>query len=396
MTNPWKERGEKVLMEIYDRFDISIVKGENNCLIDTDGNVYNDFLSGIAVVNLGYSNEAFTKALHEQVDALVHAPNYFWGPTTVELAELLTEHSFADQVFFCCTGAEANEGALKLARRYQFDQGYDNKTKILSCRGAFHGRTMTTATITDNDSLKEGFGTLPSGFEFIEFNNVQDAEDTITDEVCAVILEPVQGEGGLHVATEEFLQTLRKKCDETGALLIFDEIQCGMSRTGSLFAYEQTGVVPDIISMAKGLGNGVPIGAVLAGNEVGNSFQPGRHGTTFGGNPISTAAGLATLKEHLRMNLAETAKDTGAYFQEKLQTLVDRYDMVKEVRGRGLMIGIQLDREAMPLVRKMLKKGFIINDTDETLLRFVPPLTVEKEAIDRLVQALGEVFDEEE
>lgn len=391
--NDWIKEGSTHLMKIYERFDLKIERGEDAKLYDSEGNVYDDFLSGIAVCNLGYSNEKVTKAMHDQVDKIIHTSNFFWEENQIKLAKFLTEHSCTDQVFFCSTGTEANEAAIKLARRYQYDQGKENKRCIIAMEDSFHGRSLTAITMTDNDEYKEGFGDLPDDFGFIDLNDM-DAVDNIDDCTCAVIIEPLQGEGGLYRAEPEFLQAVRKRCDETGAVLIFDEIQCGASRTGSLFAYEQTGVEPDIITMAKGLGNGIPVGAVLAREEIGKSFQPGVHGTTFGGNPLSMAAALATMEEHVRLDIPKITRETGTYFKEQLESLADACDACVEVRGMGLMLGLELKYEAKPIVEKMLERGFIINHTAEKVLRFVPPLVIEREQIDRMIENLKEVLSE--
>lgn len=387
--------GQQNLMETYKRFPVAFTKGENCTLYDTNGKAYLDFLSGIAVCNLGYSNEAYKKAVHEQVDAIIHTSNYFWIEKQAELAALLTKNSFAEKVFFCNSGAEANEGAVKLARRYQYDRGKKEKTEVVACKGSFHGRTLTTLSITDNEAYRTGFGNMPAGFRFTRFNDVEAIQSAVDENTAAVIVEPVQGEGGVHPADPAFLVALRKKCDETGALLIFDEVQCGMSRIGSLFAYEEFGVQPDIVTLAKALGNGVPIGAILSTDEISSSFSPGTHGTTFGGNPLVTAAAVATVKEHLRMDIPARTKKTGAYFRKKLEELVEEFPMVIEARGLGLLLGLDLDRPAKPFVDKMLEKGFIINATADTVLRFLPPLVIKEADIDKMISALRELFQAE-
>lgn len=388
-----KDIGNKYIMHTYDRLDVVIERGEGAKVYDQEGREYDDFLSGIAVCNLGYSNEKVNRTLHEQADKIIHTSNYYWVESQIKLAEFLAEHACTDQVFFASTGTEANEAAVKLARRYQYDRGMENKRCIIAMEDSFHGRSLTALTITDNDDYKEGFGDLPDDFGFIDLNDLSQIEK-IDDCTCAVIVEPVQGEGGLYIAEPEFLQALRKRCDETGAVLIFDEIQCGVSRTGSLFAYEQTGVEPDIITMAKGMGNGIPIGAVLAKKEIAESFQLGVHGTTFGGNPLSTAVALATLEEHIRLDIPGRTKEVGAYFKEQLEKIVNHFESCIEVRGKGLMLGIELTFKARPVVDKMVERGFILNSTAENVLRFVPPLIIEKEAIDRMIESLREVLKE--
>lgn len=386
------ERGSRVLMTNYKQLPIAFVHGEGCVLTDADGREYVDFLAGIAVCNLGYGNKAVSDALHTQVDSLLHSSNLVWIEPQIRLAELLTAHSFADRVFFCNSGAEANESAIKLARRYQFEKGNETKRRILAARGSFHGRSLTTLSVTDNATYRQGFGPMPDGFAFIDFNDPAACE-AIDDTVAAVIVEPVQGEGGVTPADPAYLAALRNRCDETGALLIFDEIQCGMGRTGTLFAYESTGVTPDIVTLAKALGNGVPIGALLAREDVAAAFTPGTHGTTFGGNHLCTAAGAAVVEEMLRLDLPARAQATGAYFREKLDSLTDLPGVVG-VRGKGLMLGLVLDYKAAPIVSAMLEKGFIINATADTVLRFLPPLIVETKQIDALVEALREVLSQ--
>lgn len=384
------ETGQNTLMETYKRFPVAFVKGENSTLYDSDGNAYLDFLSGIAVCNLGYSNAAYKKALHDQVDQILHTSNYFWIEPQVELAKLLTENSFAEKAFFCNSGAEANEGAVKLARRYQFDRGQTQKTEVVACKGSFHGRTLTTLSITDNDSYREGFGSMPADFCFTPFNDIEAIDTAITDKTAAVIVEPVQGEGGVHPADVEYLKALRKKCVEVGALLIFDEVQCGMGRIGTLFAYESFDVTPDIVTLAKALGNGVPIGAILSKDKIAASFSPGKHGTTFGGNPLVTAAAAATVKELIRLELPKRSREIGDYFLKELQAIVDEFEIAVEARGMGLLLGLEIDRPAKPIVERMLDKGYVINTTADTVLRFLPTLIIEKTEIDQMLEALIE------
>ncbi len=384
------ETGQNTLMETYKRFPVAFVKGENSTLYDSDGNAYLDFLSGIAVCNLGYSNAAYKKALHDQVDQILHTSNYFWIEPQVELAKLLTENSFAEKAFFCNSGAEANEGAVKLARRYQYDRGQTQKTEVVACKGSFHGRTLTTLSITDNDSYREGFGSMPADFCFTPFNDIEAIDTAITDKTAAVIVEPVQGEGGVHPADVEYLKALRKKCVEVGALLIFDEVQCGMGRIGTLFAYESFDVTPDIVTLAKALGNGVPIGAILSKDKIAASFSPGKHGTTFGGNPLVTAAAAATVKELIRLELPKRSREIGDYFLKELQAIVDEFEIAVEARGMGLLLGLEIDRPAKPIVERMLDKGYVINTTADTVLRFLPTLIIEKTEIDQMLEALIE------
>ncbi len=384
--------GEKVLMKTYGRFPISLVRGEGSKLYDSEGKCYLDFLAGIAVNSLGYGNETFVRTLQEQVAKLVHASNYFHIENQTLLAQQLVEHSVFDRVFFSNSGAEANEGAIKLARRYAFQHNGVEKSRIVAMSGSFHGRTLATLTITSNAAYREGCGPMPANFEFADFNDIESLAKVIDDDTAAVILEPVQGEGGVHPADPEFLRALRRICDEHGALLIYDEIQCGMGRTGKLFAYEHSGVAPDIMTLAKALGNGVPIGAILTSEEISTAFTPGSHGTTFGGNPLATAAGLAVMKEMIEQDLPGRAAETGEYFFAKLRELAEQFPCIVDIRGLGLMIGVELSFPGKSVVDALLERGFIVNCTAENVLRFVPPLIITLSEIDALIEALAQVL----
>lgn len=389
------ERSKDVTIQNFLKYNIVMDSAHDATLVDVDGKEYIDFLSGIGVVSLGYSNEKFKNALKNQVDKLIHTSNYFYTNPQTTAAELLVKHSFADKVFFANSGAEANEGALKIARKCShLNEKDENKYEIVAMKNSFHGRTSMTINVTDKPEFKSGRGVSPKGFVFVEFNNLKELEDAVNENTYAIILEPVQGEGGLFPATKEFIQLARKLADQYDAALIFDEIQCGVGRTGKLFAYEHYGIEPDIMTLAKALGNGVPIGAVLASGDYANVLEEGDHGTTFGGNPLATRAATVVLEEIIENDIPKMAEETGKYFKDELEKLKLEFDFVKEVRGIGLMLGIELDLKCKDIVKRMHEKGFVINCTREYILRFLPPLIITKEEIDKMIIALKEVFME--
>lgn len=390
------ETGNQYLMNNYKRLPIAFVSGKGCRLYDTEGREYIDFLGGIAVNSLGHSPQELVEAIQDQAAKVMHVSNYFWNESQVRLAKLLVESSFGDKVFFCNSGAEANEAAIKLARKYAYQKYGAHKYEIIAMKGSFHGRTLGTLGLTDNPKYQEGYGPLPEGYGFAAYNDIDALKKAITPNTCAIIIEPLQGEGGVTPAEAAYLKAVKELCNQENILLIFDEIQCGIGRTGKLFAYENFGVTPDIMSLAKALAGGFPIGAIVATNEVASVWKPGDHGTTFGGNPLACTAGVATLEAMLKQRLWEQAEATGAYFRERLQKLVDEFSFVKEVRGMGLMLGLVLTIGGAPIVEQAFKKGFIINCTAEKVLRFVPPLIVTKEEIDGLVAVLKEIFQEME
>lgn len=384
------------LMNTYGRTPITLVDGYESTLVDITGKKYTDFLAGIAVNNLGYSNQKVKQALHAQIDTVIHTSNVFHIETQGELAKLLCDHSFANKVFFGNSGAEANEGALKLARKRAYLKYGPQKNEIVTMKGSFHGRTLATLAITDNEQYREGYGPHPTGFRFTPFNDCQALEEAMSESTAAVILEPIQGEGGVHVATPTFLQKARELTEKYDCALIFDEVQCGMGRTGTLFAYQQYNVEPDIMTLAKGLGNGVPIGAILAKGDYATTFQPGNHGTTFGGNPLATAAGKVVLEEILQQNLSYQAKQAGAYLEQKLLEIKASNSQVLEVRGKGLLLGMELNVPGKEIVEQMLVEGFIINCTQGNVLRFIPPLIITQEEINQMTSALASVMKQKQ
>ncbi len=388
------EDGKKYSMNTYNR-GTRVIKEAKGCYLkDVEGKEYLDMIAGISVCNLGHSHPVIVEAIQKQVEKLIHISNLYWIPEQVELAKLLVENSFADKAFFCNSGGEANEAAIKLARKYSYKKYGEGRNEIIAMTSSFHGRTLATLSITYNKKYQEGFGPMPGGFRFANFNDIDSVKAEITDKTCAIIVEPVQGEGGVNVAEEKFLKELKNICAQKDILLIFDEIQCGMARTGKLFAYEHFGVEPDIMSLAKALGNGFPIGAMLATEETAAAFNPGDHGTTFGGNPLACSAALATLKYILQEKLWETVERKGNYFKEQLQTLVEKHPLVKQTKGKGLMLGLELKTAGAPFAQKMAEEGILINCTAEKILRFLPPFIIEEKDIQRTVEALDKILSE--
>lgn len=394
MTKEMIAQADKVMARTYARFQVVFEKGEGCLLWDTEGKAYTDFVAGIAVCCLGHAHPAVAEAISSQARRLLHVSNLYYTVPQIALATWLTDHSFADRVFFCNSGAEANEAAIKLARKYFADKGETGRYRIVGMERSFHGRTMGSLSATGQDKIKHGFYPVLEGFDFVPFNDIEALRGQITDATCAVLLEPLQGEGGVRPPSDGYLQAVRKLCDETGTLLIFDEIQTGMGRTGRLFAYEHFGVEPDIMTLAKALGNGLPIGAMLATENVAAAFGPGSHATTFGGTPLVTAGALAVVETIEKQDVVAHCREMGAYFKSKLEELGKRHDIVLSVRGLGLLLGMKVAVKGAPIVRQCLEKGFLINCIQDNILRFVPPLIVSPAEVDRLITCLDEVLDE--
>jgi len=392
MTAEIMERADRVIAKTYKRFPVVLAKGSGCILYDTEGRSYTDFVAGIAVCNLGHSHEGVVKAVSNQAQTLMHVSNLYYTIPQVELAAWLVQNSFADRVFFCNSGAEANEAAIKLARKYFNDRGESDRFRIITMEHSFHGRTMATLSATGQDKIKKGFDPVLEGFDYVPFNDIEALQSKIDSNTCAVMLEPIQGEGGVRCPDAGYLKAVRQICDDRGLLLIFDEIQTGMGRTGRLFAYEHFEVEPDIMTLAKALANGLPIGAMLAREQVAEAFGPGAHATTFGGTPLVTAAAFEVCKTLVQGNVINQGREAGAYFKEKLLWLKGRHDVVVDIRGMGLLIGIKLAINGESLVNQCLQKGFLINCIQENILRFVPPLIVKKEEIDALIECLDEIF----
>ncbi len=386
------ERADRVLFQTYKRIPIVLTRGQGCRVWDEDGKEYLDFVAGIAVCALGHSAPLVSRVLQEQSKELVHVSNLYYTKPQVELAELLVKHSFADRVFFCNSGAEANEAAIKLARRYSKEKFGPGRHRIITMEGSFHGRTMATLSATGQSKIQTGFNPLLGGFEYVPFNDLRGLEKAIDDSVCAVMLEPIQGEGGVVFPQSDYLKGVKEICLAKNLLLIFDEVQVGMGRTGKLFGHENFGVTPDIMTLAKALGNGLPIGAMMATERLSQAFGPGSHATTFGGTPLVTAVAAAVLRSLLEDGWIDHCRETGKHFKQRLESLAVKYAFIKEIRGLGLMLGVELDRPGAPVVEACLEKGFLINCAQEKVLRFVPPLIVSREEVDRFVDALDEVF----
>ncbi|OEU66185.1 MAG: acetylornithine aminotransferase [Desulfobacterales bacterium PC51MH44] len=393
MSNDIIQKADQVIAKTYKRFPIVIVRGKGCTLWDTEGRSYIDFVAGIAVCNLGHAHPRVSKALSKQADTLLHVSNLYYTKPQVELATWLTENSFADRAFFGNSGAEANEAAIKLARKYFKENGESKRYRIISMEKSFHGRTIATLSATGQDKIKKGFEPVLEGFDYVPFNDIDALRNKIDPVTCAVLIEPIQGEGGVRCPGPEYLKAVRQTCDQTGVLLIFDEIQTGMGRTGKLFAYEHFGIEPDIMTLAKALGNGLPIGAMLAKEHVADAFGPGSHASTFGGTPVITAASLEVVKVLSEENVIEHCLNVGAYFKERLLGLKKKHASIADVRGIGLLLGMKLKIEGDPIVTVCMQKGFLINCIQGNILRFIPPLTIKEEEIDALVACLDEVLD---
>jgi acetylornithine aminotransferase len=388
------ERSDRVIAHTYSRIPIILTRGEGYTVWDAAGNAYIDFVAGIAVCNLGHAHPRVAQALCTQAKKLVHVSNLYYTQPQTALAEWMVSHSFADKVFFANSGAEANEAAIKLARKFFKESDTPERFKIITMEGSFHGRTMATLTATGQAKVQGGFDPLLAGFTYVPFNDIDAVADAIDGETCAVMLEPIQGEGGVLVPSGDYLPSLRKLCDKKGILLILDEVQTGMGRTGALFGYEHAKIEPDIMTLAKALANGLPMGAMLAKEKVAAAFTPGSHASTFGGTPLVSSAALAVVTTLEEEGLISHCQRIGEYFKDALLQLQAKHPCIKEVRGRGLLLGAEIDRDGAPIVEACLKKGFLINCAHGNVLRFIPPLTMEKEPIDRLIEVLDGILEE--
>ena len=392
-TDLLRARNDACIINTYGSRKIGMSHGAGTKIWDIEGNEYLDFFAGIAVCNLGHCHPAVTEAIAEQAARLVHVSNLYYLEPQVHLAELLTENSFADKWFFCNSGAEANETALKIARRYWTEQG-ENKPEIITATASFHGRTMGAITATGQPKFHEGFAPLLPGFHYVTFNDIGALEAAITPTVGAVLLEPIQGEGGIRVPDEGYWKAVRDLCDKHNILLILDEVQTGLGRTGTLFAHEDYGVTPDIMTLAKALGNGVPIGAMGCTEEVAKGFSPGSHGCTFGGNPLSTTAAVATLQTLLAPGFMGRAAEGGAYLRAKLEEIAAKCDSAIEVRGKGLMLAVEFNQPTAPLLGAMAHAGLICGPAGPNVLRLLPPLIVTHAEIDQAVTILANCLEE--
>lgn len=379
-------------LPVFARYNIVLDHGDGPYLYDTNGKKYIDYLAGIAVNVVGHNYKPLVDAVSQQASKMIHCSNLYYTEVQVEAAEKLKKLSGMDKVFFGNSGAEANEGAIKLARKYATNIDPE-KIQIISALHSFHGRTLATLTATGQDHYHHGFGPLPAGFDYVPYNDIQALEAKMSDKTCAVMLEAIQGEGGVHVPDPDYLPKVRALCDKYNAVLIFDEVQCGMGRTGTFFGCQQFGVKPDIVTLAKGLAGGVPIGAFMATDKVANAFHAGDHGSTFGGNPLACAAACVVLDALIDGNLMENAKEIGAYLQSKFEEYKAKYpNLIKEVRGRGLILGMELTRPGREIANECLDYGAIINCTAGNVLRFVPPLNITKAHVDELISVLDKVL----
>ena len=385
---------EKYYLPVFSRNQIVLDHGKGCKLYDMDGNEYLDFLAGIAVNALGHAHPVLVNAIAEQAGKLIHCSNLYYTKVQADLAKTLAEVSGFDRSFICNSGAEANEGALKLARKYGHQKAA-GKQRIISAMHSFHGRTLATLTVTGQPKYQKGYEPLPTGFDYVEYGDIKALENLMGEDVCGVILEPIQGEGGVHVPSDEYLKQVRALCDKYDALLIFDEIQTGLCRSGKWFAWEYSEAKPDIMTLAKALGGGFPVAAFLTTERLAHVFAAGDHGSTFGGNPLACAAANASLKVMREENLAVKAAETGAYFKTQLEALQKKFpDKIMEVRGRGLLLGMELSKPGKPIVDACLQKGMIINCTAGNVIRLVPPLVITKAEIDALMAVFAEVFPE--
>ena len=383
----------KNIMNTYKRFPLVLVKGSGAKVWDVNGKEYLDFVAGIAVCNLGHSHPQVIAAVKEQLEKLTHISNLYYIEPQAQLAHLLVENSFADKVFFCNSGAEANEAAIKLARKFAHENLGGDKFELITMKNSFHGRTMATITATGQEKFQFGFTPLLEGFTYVPFNDLQALEAAISEKTCGIMVEPIQGEGGVNIPDAQYLLKVREICDRHKILLIVDEVQTGMGRTGKLFAYEHSGIKPDIMTLAKALGNGFPVGAMLATDRIAQAFTPGNHASTFGGNPLAMAAAKATVKTILQEGVLENCQKVGDYFLSQLKKLRQKHNIISEIRGKGLMLAVELSIEADDIVNKCLHRGLLINSTGGKTIRFVPPLIITAQDVDQAIKVLDDVME---
>lgn len=388
------EEADKHLLHTYNRYKIVLDKGDGVYLYDVNGKKYLDMASGIAVFAFGYNNKEYNDALKNQIDKLIHTSNLYYNVPAIEAATKLTKAAGMDRVFFTNSGAEAIEGAIKLARKYAFNKDGSNEHEIIAMNHSFHGRTMGALSVTGNPKYQEAFKPMIGNVKFANFNDLDSVKALVNDKTCAIIFEVVQGEGGIYPATVEFMDGIKKICEDNDILLILDEIQCGMGRTGTMFAYQQYGIEPDIVTSAKALGCGVPVGAFMAKEKVASAMVPGDHGSTYGGNPFVTAAVSKVFDMFESMNILENVNTVSAYLSEELEKLVAEYDFVTAHRGKGFMQGLVVTVPVNDIVVKALEKGLIVISAGKDVLRFVPPLIISKENVDEMIAILRSVLDD--
>lgn len=390
-TKEYIEEAEGALLHTYNRYQIVLEKGDGVYLYDTDGNKYLDFAAGIAVFAFGYNNREYNDALKSQIDKIIHTSNLYYNVPASGAAAKLTKLAGMDRVFFTNSGTEAIEGAIKTARKYAYIKDGRNDHEIIAMKHSFHGRSMGALSVTGNEKYQEAFRPLIGGVKFAEYNHLDSVKQLVTDKTCAIILEPVQGEGGIYPAAEDFIKGIRKICDDNDILLIFDEVQCGMGRTGKMFAHEHYGVKPDVMALAKALGCGIPVGAFLT-NEKASVLVPGDHGTTYGGNPLAAAAVEKVLELFESTNILEHVNEVSAYLEDRLEMLTKKFDCVETHRGKGLMQGIVLKVPVNDVIVKAMDKGLITISAGGNVLRLVPPLIISKEHVDEMISILSEVL----
>ncbi len=384
---------QKFIMGTYGRQPLVLVKGRGTKVYDSDGREYLDFVAGVAVNNLGHCHPRVVVALQKQAQRLMHVSNHYHNEPQINLAKALIKNTFPGKAFFCNSGTEAIEAAIKLARRHSREIKKKDRFEIITMHGSFHGRTMGALSATAQEKIHKSFEPLLEGFRYVPFNDPRAVEAAITERTCAVLVEPLQGEGGVNVPAKGYLRSLRDICSRHDILLLVDEIQTGMGRTGKLYAYEHEGIRPDVIALAKGLGAGIAIGAIIATDDVSQAFTPGSHGSTFGGNPLACAAALASLDALLEDNIIIQAVDhLGVHFMEGLTALRKKYGFVRDLRGKGLLIGMELDIDGKDIVTACIREGYLINCTMDRVLRFMPPLIIDEEEIDQLIGVLDGIF----
>ena len=395
MSNQYIKTAEEALLHTYNRYQIVLEKGDGVYLYDMDGKQYLDFAAGIAVCSLGYGHPKYKEALKNQIDLLMHTSNLFYTKPVAKAASMLKEASQMNRVFFTNSGTEAIEGSLKAARKYAYTKG-SGRYEFIAMNHSFHGRSMGAVSVTGNAHYREPFEPLIGGVKFADFNDLESVKALVTDKTCAILVEPVQGEGGIYPATQEFLEGLRALCDENDMLLIFDEIQCGMGRTGSMFAWQGYGVKPDIMAMAKAIGNGVPVGAFAMTEKVAEkSLAPGDHGTTYGGNPFVCTAVSTVLDIFEQEQLLAHVNEISAYLEEKLDQLVENSECIETRRGKGLMQGLVLTKPVGEVIKKCMKHGLIVISAGGNVLRLLPPLVITKEHVDEFIAKLQVALMEE-
>ncbi len=390
--NEYMKETNEALLHTYNQFPIVLEHGEGVYLYDTEGKKYLDFAAGYAVSSLGYANEELNTALKAQIDKLCHTSNLYYNTVCGKAAEALKRITKMDRIFFTNSGGESVEGALKAARKYAYKKG-TGRYEFIAMKESFHGRSFGAVSVTGHDAYRKPFGPLVPGVSFAEYNNLDSVKALVTDKTCAIILEPLQGEGGINLATEEFMKGIRELCDNEGILMICDEVQCGMGRTGEMFCWQGYGIKPDIMTMAKAIGSGIPVGAFAMTEEVAEySLEPGDHGTTYGGNPLACTAVSKTVEIFEKENLTAHVKEMGTYLTEKLEALKEKCDCIKAVKGTGLMQGIQITKPLGEVTNAALKEGLLVIGAGADVLRFVPPLIIEKEHVDEMIAVLEKIL----